>query len=85
MNISSSNQLVPYQQRPQQLATYWQREPVADPANRFPATQRYVLNPASYSSGYDVHTPNQNPIYTSNRRIKLQEMNHVGSLIDIYA
>ena len=64
---------------------YWQKEPVSTTEKRFSATQRYAPMPSSDSSGYVVHTPDQNSIYTSNRQIKVQEMDHVGSLIDIYA
>ena len=85
MDISSINQLVPYNQGPRQLTSYLQRESGSVPANGYPATKRYALMPPSHSPGYKIHTGDQDSTYTSSRRIKVQELNHVGSLIDIYA
>ena len=85
MNIASNNQLVPYHQSPQQLTSYWPRESVVTAANRFPSPQQNVRMPIPHADGHNAYTPDQNRIYTSSRRIKIQEMNRVGSRIDIYA
>ena len=85
MNISSNNQLVPYHHGLRQLAPYWSRGPGSAPSDSYPATRQAVLMPPSHSPGTNGHITIQNLIYTSDRRFKAQEINHVGSLIDIYA
>ena len=85
MEISSNNQLVPYYQGPRQVTPNAPREPGSVTADGYSAAKRYVLMPPSHSPGYKIDPGDQEQIYTSSRRIKVKETNHVGSLIDIYA
>jgi len=85
MDISSNNQLVPYNQGPRQVTPYSPRETGAVPADGYSAAKRYVLMPPPHSPGYKIQTRDQESIYTSNRQIKAQEINQVGLRIDIYA
>ena len=85
MDISSNNQLIPYHQELRQLVPYGHRGPGSAPANSYPATRQDVLMPPAPSPGAIGFGAVRGSIYTSDRRIKVQESNHVGSLIDIYA
>ena len=85
MDISSNNQLVPYNQGPRQLTPYPPRPKGSVTADGYSAAKRYVLMPPSHSPGYKVHSGDQDLIYTSSRQIKVQDTNPVGIRIDIYA
>ena len=85
MDISSNNQLVPYNQGPRQLTPYAPRPTGSVPADGYSAAKRYVLMPPSHSPGYKVHSGDQDLIYTSSRQIKVQDTNQVGLRLDIYA
>ncbi len=85
MDVSSNNQLVPYNQGSQHVTPYSPRETGSVPAGRYSAAERYILMPPSHSPGYKIEAGDQESIYTSHRQIKAQEINQVGLLIDIYA
>ena len=85
MDISSNNQLVPYNQEPRQLTPYSPKKTGAVQADGYSAAKGYTLAPPSHSPGYKIQTRDQESIYTSNRQIKAQEINQVGLRIDIYA
>jgi hypothetical protein len=85
MEISSDNQLVPYNQGPRQVSPFPSREPRSVPPEGSSAAQRYVLMPPPHSPKFAPQSGGQEPIYTSSRRIKSSEINQVGLLIDIYA
>ena len=85
MDISTNNQLVPYNQGPRQVSPFPPREPRSDPPEGPSADKRYALMPPPHSPKFTAHSGGQEPIYTSSRRIKSPEINQVGLLIDIYA
>ena len=85
MDISSNNQLVPYNQGPRHVTPYSPGETDSVKTSRFSAAERYVLMPPPHSPGYKIQAGNPESIYTSNRQFKAQEINQVGLLIDIYA
>ena len=85
MDISSNNQLVPYNQGPNQLTPYSRRPTGSVPADGYSAAKRYVLMPPSHSPGYKIQSGDPDLSYTSSRRIKVQEADQVGLRIDIYA
>ena len=85
MDISSNNQLGPYNQGPKQLTPYSSRETGSVPADGYSAAKRYVLMPPSHSPGSKIHSGDPDLSYTSSRRIKVQEADQIGLRIDIYA
>jgi len=85
MDISSNNQLVPYNQGPRQLTPYSPGPTGSVTADGYSAAKRYVRVPPSHSPGYKIHSRDQDLIYTSSRQIKVQETNQVGLRLDIYA
>ena len=85
MDISSNNQLVPYNQGPRQLTPYSPTKAGSVPAGGNSAAKRYVLMPPSHSPGYRIHAGDQDLIYTSSRQLKAQETDQVGLRIDIFA
>ena len=85
MDISSNNQLVPYNQGPNQLTPCAPGPKVLVPADAYSATERYDLMPPPHSPGYKIHSGNQDLTYTSSRQIKVPETDQVGLRIDIFA
>ena len=85
MDISTNNQLVPYNQGPRQVSPFPPREPRSGPPEGPSAAKRYVLMPPPHSPKFTTQSGGQKPIYTPSRRIKSSEINQVGLLIDIYA
>ena len=85
MDISSNNQLVPYNQGTRPVTPYSPRESGSVPAEGYPAAKQYVLMPSPHSPGYKIQAGDQASIYTSNRQIKAQKNNMIGLLIDFYA
>ena len=85
MDISSNNQLVPYNQGPNQLTPYAPRPKGSVAADGYAATKRYVLMPPPHSPGYKIRSGNQDLTYTSSRQIKVQDTDRVGLRIDIFA
>jgi len=85
MDISSNNQLVPYDQGPRHVTPYSPRETGSVPAGHYSFARRYVLMPPPRSPGYKIEAGDQESIYTSNRQIQAQKISRVGLLIDIYA
>jgi hypothetical protein len=85
MDITSNNQLVPYNRGPTQLTPNSPRNIGAVAADSYAAAKRYVLMPPSHSPGYKIHSGDQDLIYTSSRQIKAQETEQVGLRINIFA
>ena len=84
MEISSNNQLVPYNQGPQLVTPYSPEAPRSVPADGYSAAERYVLTPLPHSPRYAAQSDSQKAIYTSSRRIITPEINQVGLIIDLY-
>jgi hypothetical protein len=84
MEISSNNQLVPYNQGPQLVTPFSPEAPRSVPAVGYSAAERYILMPLPHSPRYAAHSDGQKTTYTSSRRIIAPEINQVGSIIDIY-
>jgi len=85
MDISSNNQLVPYNQGPKQLTPYSPKKTGSVQADGYSAAKGYTLALPSHSPGYKIHSGDQDLIYTSSRQIKAQETDQVGLRIDIFA
>lgn len=85
MDISSNNQLVPYNQGPRHVTPYSPRETGSVPADRYSAAKRYIPMPPPHSPGPKIKAGDQRSIYTSSRQIKAREINGLGLLINIYA
>ena len=85
MDISSNNQLVPYNQEPRQLTSYSPKKTGAVQADGYSAAKRYTLTPPSHCPGYKIHSGDQDLIYTSGRQLKAQKTDQVGLRIDIFA
>ncbi|MDX2500179.1 MAG: hypothetical protein QNL14_06685 [Deltaproteobacteria bacterium] len=85
MDISSNNQLVPYNQGPRQVTPYAPRKTAPVPADGNPRPRRYVPEPAPRYHGPMINSENQESIYTANSQSKAQETHRVGLLINIYA
>ena len=85
MDISSNNQLVPYNQEPGQVTPYAPRKNAAVQADPNRRPKRYAPAPAPHNPDPRIHPGNQGYLYTSNSQMKAQETNRVGLLINIYA
>jgi len=85
MDISSDNQLIPFDQGPKQVTPFARTALIPASDRRNQRVMQYTQALSSHSPKHGNPLNDHKPIYTSGRRINSLKKNDVGVLIDIYA
>ena len=85
MDISSDNQLIPFDQGPKQVTPFARTALIPASERRNQSVMQYTQAQSSHSPKHGNQLDDHKPIYTSSRRINSLKRNEIGLLIDIYA